>query len=78
VSVSPIYTGGDSDGGGLDDVAADSLSAVAKAVGRYRELESDTFGQGSRIGDLMDLPPVVSDMSKHTGSAGAEGSGPAG
>jgi hypothetical protein len=73
-----IYTGGDSDPGGEDPVSATVAASVAAAMGRRGELQGDTYGQGSVIGDLMSLPPVVSDMSKHTGSPGAAGSGPAG
>jgi hypothetical protein len=33
--------------------------------------QRDTYQQGSQIGDSLDLQPVVSDMSKHTGSPDA-------
>jgi hypothetical protein len=64
---SPIYTGGDGGAGGGDIVAGSSGSAVAAANARLHELASDTYGQGSRIGDLMDLPPVPGEHSKHAG-----------
>ena len=54
---SAIYVGGDADAGGRDDVAGTVAGAVAAAEGRYLEFQSDTFGQGSTIGDLMPLPP---------------------
>ena len=73
----PIAFAGDPDAGGRDDVAASVAQAVANAEARYHELQQDT-GAGSRIGDLMDLPPVTSDTSKHTGSPGSPDSGPAG
>ena len=55
-SPDPIFAGGDDDAGGRDVVAGDAAGAVASAEARYRELEADTFGQGSRIGDLVTLP----------------------
>jgi hypothetical protein len=47
---------GDADPGGSDKTAGDVAGAVAAAQARQHELESDTFGMGSVIGDLMDLP----------------------
>jgi hypothetical protein len=55
---SPIFTGGDSDAGGRDPVSGSVDGSVASAVARYAELQADTFGAGSTIGDLMDLPSV--------------------
>src|SRR5690349_13175275 len=74
----PIVWPGDADPGGRDIVSASAAGAVANAEARYHELQGDTYGLGSHVGDLMDLPDVVSDTSKHTGSPGAAGSGPAG
>jgi hypothetical protein len=71
MSISPIYVGGDADPGGRDDVAASVAGSIANAEARYGEHQADTYGQGSTIGCVMDLPPVISDMSKHTGSPGA-------
>jgi hypothetical protein len=68
----------DADPGGRDIVADSVAGAVSNAEGRYHELASDTYGLGSHIGDLMDLPLVPSDKSKHTGSPGSPDSGPAG
>ena len=62
-----IGTGGDADPGGGDSIAGDPAAAVAAAMARREELASDTYGQGSVIGDLMDLPPVPDASSKHTG-----------
>ena len=76
--ISPIAFPGDADPGGRDTVAGSVAEAVSNAEARYGELQSDTYGQGSTIGDLMVLPEVVSGMSKHTGSPGAAESGPAG
>jgi hypothetical protein len=47
----------DPDPGGGDKTAGTVDGAVAAADARQHELESDTFGQGSKIGDLMTLPP---------------------
>ncbi len=51
-----IYAGGDADAGGRDIVAGDPAGAVASAEARLGELQGDTYGQGSHIGDLMTLP----------------------
>jgi hypothetical protein len=64
-----IRVHGDPDPGGGDGVAGDVAGAVTAAMDRRSELASDTFGQGSVIGDLMDLPPVPGAQSKHTGPA---------
>jgi hypothetical protein len=58
MSISPIYVGGDDDPGGRDDVASTVAESIANAQARYHEHESDTFPQGSQIGDSMTLPPV--------------------
>lgn len=58
---------GDPDPGGGDAVAGDVAGAVTAAMDRRGELESDTYGQGSTIGDLMTLPPVPDQGSKHVG-----------
>jgi hypothetical protein len=50
---------GDMDPGGGDKTAGTVEGAVAAAQARQRELESDTFGQGSVIGDIMALPGDV-------------------
>lgn len=66
-----INVHGDEDPGGRDAVAGDVAGAVTAAMDRRAELASDTFGQGSVIGDLMDLPPVPDAESKHAGGSGA-------
>jgi hypothetical protein len=55
--LSPIMFPGDPDAGGRDDVAATVDGSVASAQARFAEHESDTFGLGSTIGDLVMLPP---------------------
>jgi hypothetical protein len=52
----PIRFTADDDPGGRDPVAGDPAAAVTSAQARLAELQSDTFGQGSVIGDLLDLP----------------------
>ena len=59
--ISPVAFPGDADAGGRDDVAATVAGAVAAAEARFREHESDTYGQGSTIGDVMTLPPARQD-----------------
>ena len=56
-----IYAGGDADAGGRDDVAGAVAAAVAAAQARASEHQSDTYGQGSTIGDLITIPPFDSD-----------------
>jgi hypothetical protein len=52
-SPDPIFVGGDADAGGRDDVAGDVAAAMANAQARYSEHESDTYGQGSVLGDVI-------------------------
>ena len=59
----PIYVGGDNDAGGRDDVSDTVAGAVANAEARYGEIQGDTYGQGSRIGDAMTLPGTTSTGS---------------
>lgn len=66
-SPQPVSFPGDPDPGGRDSVAADVATAKANAMDRRAELQTDTFGQGSTIGDLLDLPPGPDAASKHTG-----------
>jgi len=66
-----IFTGADPDAGGRDPVAGSVAAAQASAEARFHELQSDTYGQGGRIGDLITLPDVVSDHSLMTGGDGA-------
>jgi hypothetical protein len=62
-----IHVHGDPDPGGSDKTAGDVAGAVAAAQARQAELESDTFGQGSVIGDLMTLPPNPLDPGAGSG-----------
>lgn len=82
-SPGPIATGGDPDPGGRDPVAGDVAGAVAAAHARLGELQSDTYGQGSVIGDLLDLPrgyldPGVGSLGTPEPPAGATPQGEAG
>src|SRR6266568_6225290 len=45
--------------------------SVSNAQARYRSHEAETHPQGSQIGTPMNLPPVVSDWSKHAGGSDA-------
>lgn len=67
----PIQAHGDADAAGRDDVAGSVAAAQAAAEARYHEHQTDTYGQGSQIGDSMTLPDVVSDHSLMTGGDGA-------
>ena len=57
----PIYTGGDGNPGGIDDVAASVAASVAAAEARYGTHERDTHAAGSTIGDVTGMPPRTSD-----------------
>lgn len=57
-SPDPIFVGGDADAGGRDIVAGSVDEAVANAKARFGELQADTFGQGSQMGDNITLPPA--------------------
>jgi hypothetical protein len=60
-SPDPVLVGGNDDPGGRDDVAGSIAAAQASAEARYHEHESDTFGLGSTIGDLVQMPDVGLD-----------------
>lgn len=60
-SPDPIFVGGDADAGGRDDVAGDVAAAMAAAQARYGEHETDTYGLGSTLGDVVTLPPSPLD-----------------
>src|SRR5262249_38436906 len=70
-NISEIYTGGDSDAGGRDDVAGTVAQAVSNAEARFTEHQSDTLQQGSTIGDLMHIP--ANSMDPAVGVQGVEG-----
>jgi len=67
-SPSPVMFPGDADPGGRDIVSGAVAGAVAAAEARFGELQGDTYGQGSHIGDVVTLPP--SPLDPGTGSAG--------
>lgn len=48
---------GDADAGGSDKTSGTVAGAVAASQARQSELQGDTYGQGSQIGDVMTLPP---------------------
>ena len=62
---------GAADAGGRDDVAGTVAGAQVAAEARYHEHMTDTYAQGSQIGDLLILPDAVSDHSLDTGGDGA-------
>jgi hypothetical protein len=53
-----INTNMDSDAGGNDTVAASPAEAVAMGMAHCAEMEMDTHGQGTTLGDLMAMPPA--------------------
>jgi hypothetical protein len=55
-SPDPVQFAADDDPGGRDIVSGTTGGAEAAAAARLAELESDTYGQGSAIGDVLTLP----------------------
>lgn len=88
----PTYPGGTEQGRVMPttamfgEQAASGEAAVAAAMSygmsadadRRAHYAADISPLGASYGDTISLPGVVSDESKHTGSAGAGGAGPAG
>ena len=66
--VDPVMVMGDADPGGRDNVAATFAGSVANANARLHELQSDTFGLGSTIGDLVAFPPSPLDPGAGVGN----------
>ena len=67
-AISPIDAHGDADAGGRD-IASDSVpGSMDAAAARLTELQGDTYGLGSTIGDLMPMPP--SPLDPGVGSLG--------
>jgi hypothetical protein len=54
-SPGPIFVGGDADAGGRDTVAGTVEGAVSNALARAAECASDTYAQGSQLGDSITL-----------------------
>lgn len=63
--LAPVQFAADADAGGRDPVSGTVDGAVAAVNARLAELESDTYGQGSVIGDVLTLP--ASDMNPAVG-----------
>ena len=64
----PVEAMGDADAGGRDDVSSTVAGAVANANARWHEHQSDTFGVGSTIGDLVNFPPSPLDPGAGVGN----------
>jgi len=60
-ATSPVMFAADADPGGRDIVSGTVAGAVAAAEARFGELQGDTLGLGSHIGDLMSFPPSPLD-----------------
>lgn len=56
----PIAFPGDPDAGGRDVVAGTVADAMANAMDRRTEMQGDTYGLGSTIGDVLTLPTASS------------------
>ncbi len=57
-SPAPIFVGGDADAGGRDTVSGTVDGAVGNALARSAETASDTYAQGSQVGDTVHLTPA--------------------
>ena len=71
--VSPVAWPGDDDPGGRDIVSGTVAGAVAAGQARWGELQGDTYGQGSQIGDLMPFPASPLDPGAGPGLTDPEG-----
>ena len=60
-ATSPVMFGADANPGGRDVVSGTVAGAVAAAEARLNEMQGDTLGFGSQIGDLMNFPPSPLD-----------------
>jgi hypothetical protein len=69
----PIFTGGADDAGGRSPVAGAVDAAVSAATGRWQELQSDTYAQGSTMGDLITFPPSPLDPGVGVGNTAPVG-----
>ena len=56
-STAPVLFHADADPGGRDIVSGTVAGAVAAAEARFGELQGDTYGLGSHVGDLLAFPP---------------------
>ena len=54
-----------------DIVSATVVGAVAAVEARYHSHQADTYGQGSQLGTVLNLPEVPDAHSKHIGGDGA-------
>ena len=66
-SVAPVAFPGDADPGGRDVVSGTVAGAVAAAEARFGELQGDTYGLGSHVGDLLAFPPGPLDPGAGAG-----------
>ena len=66
--VDPVEAMGDGDAGGRDDVSATVAGSVEAANARWHEHQTDTFGVGSTIGDLVHFPPSPLDPGAGVGN----------
>ena len=72
-ATSPVMWPGDDDPGGRDIVADSVAGAVANAGARWGELQGDTYGTGSHIGDLMPFGSSPLDPGAGPGLTDPEG-----
>jgi hypothetical protein len=63
---------------GRQNVAAAQAAGQARESGRRAGYDADMAPLGASYGDLLPLPPVVSEISKHTGGTDATSYDPAG
>ena len=71
--LAPVDAMGDADPGGRDNVAGTVGESVTSANARLHELQSDTFGVGSTIGDLVMFPPAPLDPGAGVGNTAPTG-----
>jgi hypothetical protein len=54
-----VQVHGDADPGGSDKTSGTVDGAVAAAMARQADMQQDTFGAASVIGDIMSIPPSL-------------------
>lgn len=65
--IKTVPDGMPSDAGTSDKMAPTLADAIAEAMGRHAELERDTHGPGSTIGDLMPVINVTPNLDPGVG-----------
>jgi hypothetical protein len=66
--IQTVPDGMPADPGNADKIAPTVTEAIAAGMQRLNELHSDTYGQGSTIGDVMPVANVTPDLDPGVGT----------